>query len=306
MTNRGQRLKSKMEFTRLTPAQKEHFDLNGYLVIRNAIDQETIDHVVEIGDPFMTAELVREHGEPVAKNHYFNRYFNLTQDDVLLQLALNPSTVSLMTQLLTPDLRLSGGNLIYKYPQPASETPIYPDGDGRDHRNWHRDINNLAPEHPIRNTVSIRVAYCLTDFSLPNSGVTHLVAGSHRLTAPLRFQRTSATQPEADVDPPNTIEPQLQSGDAYLFNTLTYHASGVNFRGQVAKIVMATYAYHWWGGTTYSPDPSVFQQVDAIGGQLLGRRSDGEQPLVEWARQHGILYQTSPMRIYDHPVEVRW
>ena len=295
-----------MQFTQLTPTQKEHFHLNGYLVIRSAIDQETIDHVVEVGDAFMTAELVREHGEAVAKNYYFNRYFNLTQDDVLLRLALNPSIVSLMAQLLTPDLRFSGGNLIYKYPQPASETPIYPDGDGRDHRNWHRDINNLTPEHPIRNTVSVRVAYCLTDFSLPNSGVTNLVAGSHRLTAPLRFQKTSATQPEADVDPPNTIEPQLQSGDAYLFSTLTYHAAGVNFRDHVAKVVMATYAYQWWAGTTHPPDPSVFQKVDAIGGQLLGGRNDGEQPLVEWARQHGILYETSPMRIYDHPVEVRW
>ena len=102
-----------MQFTQLTPTQKEHFHLNGYLVIRSAIDQETIDHVVEVGDAFMTAELVREHGEAVAKNYYFNRYFNLPQDDVLLRLALNPSIVSLMAQLLTPDLRFSGGNLVY-------------------------------------------------------------------------------------------------------------------------------------------------------------------------------------------------
>ena len=77
-------------------------------------------------------------------------------------------------QLLSPDIHLMRANAIYKHPQLLSREPVYPDGDGRSFRNWHRDLNNFAPNNPIRGTVAVRVGYCLTDFSQTNSGITLL------------------------------------------------------------------------------------------------------------------------------------
>ena len=287
-----------MEFTRLTNEQLQHFDENGYLVVPKAIDRDTIDKIVEIGDRFMEFELCRSHKDSKPINYYFNRYFDLTQNETLLQIVTNSNTVPLVVQLLSSDIRLSGGNLIYKYPQPVSPTPVYPDGDGRSFRNWHRDLNNFAPNHPIRNTVAIRVTYCLTDFSQPNSGVTLLVAGSHHLTKPLHFDKQDSKRPEADIYPDKVVELSLRPGDAYLFSTLIYHTPAVNFTNNVAKVLMTNYAYRWWGEPVYQATDGAFDKVDEIGTQLLGKRISGNLPLTEWAKKHGILSNEPQMRIY--------
>ena len=287
-----------MKFIRLTDEQRYHFDENGYLVVPQAMDQNTIEKIVEMGDKFMEFELCRLHGNPKPVNYYFNRYFDLTQNEMLLQVVSNSNTVPLVIQLLSPDIRLSGGNLIYKYPQPVSCTPVYPDGDGRSFRNWHRDLNNFAPNHPIRNTVAIRVTYCLTDFSQPNSGITLLVSGSHRLTAPLHFDKRHSEQPEADIYPDKVIELSLHPGDAYLFSTLIYHTPAINFTGCVAKVLMANYGYSWWGDSVYQTTDEVFDKVDEIETQLLGKKISGNLPLTEWAKEHGILSEEQQMRIY--------
>ena len=287
-----------MEFIRLTNDQLQHFDENGYLVVPKAIDQDTVEKIVEIGDRFMEFELCRSHKDSKPINYYFNRYFDLTQNETLLQIVTNSNTVPLVVQLLSSDIRLSGGNLIYKYPQPVSPTPIYPDGDGRSFRNWHRDLNNFSPNHPIRNTVSIRVTYCLTDFSQPNSGVTLLVAGSHHLTKPLHFDKQDSKRPEADIYPDKVVELSLRPGDAYLFSTLIYHTPAVNFTNNVAKVLMANYAYRWWGEPVYQATDGAFDKVDEIGTQLLGKRISGNLPLTEWAKKYGILSNELQMRIY--------
>ena len=287
-----------MEFIRLTNDQLQHFDENGYLVVPKAIDQDTVEKIVEIGDRFMEFELCRSHKDSKPINYYFNRYFDLTQNETLLQIVTNSNTVPLVVQLLSSDIRLSGGNLIYKYPQPVSPTPVYPDGDGRSFRNWHRDLNNFAPNHPIRNTVAIRVTYCLTDFSQPNSGVTLLVAGSHHLTKPLHFDKQDSKRPEADIYPDKVVELSLRPGDAYLFSTLIYHTPAVNFTNNVAKVLMANYAYRWWGEPVYHTTDGAFDKVDEIGTQLLGKRISGNLPLTEWAKKHGILSNEPQMRIY--------
>ena len=287
-----------MEFIRLTNDQLQHFDENGYLVVPKAIDRDTVEKIVEIGDRFMEFELCRSHKDSKPINYYFNRYFDLTQNETLLQIVTNSNTVPLVVQLLSSDIRLSGGNLIYKYPQPVSPTPVYPDGDGRSFRNWHRDLNNFSPNHPIRNTVAIRVTYCLTDFSQPNSGVTLLVEGSHHLTNPLHFDKQDSKRPEADIYPDKVVELSLRPGDAYLFSTLIYHTPAVNFTNNVAKVLMANYAYRWWGEPVYQTTDEVFDKVDEIGTQLLGKRISGNLPLTEWAKKHGILSDEPQMRIY--------
>ena len=88
-------------------------------------------------------------------NYYANRYIDMWYDDTLLELATNPRILPLIVQLLSPSIQLTRTHIIYKHPQPRSDDPLYPDGDGRSFRNWHRDLNNFAPNHPIRGTVSI-------------------------------------------------------------------------------------------------------------------------------------------------------
>lgn len=274
-----------MKFTALTDQQRRNFDENGYLVVPEALDRNTINRLIEVCDRFMETQ------GPI-HNFYANRYIDMTLDASLIALATNPLTTPLVVQLMAPDLRLMRTHLMYKYPQPASDTPIYPDGDGRKFRNWHRDLNNFAPNHPIRNTVAIRIGYCLTDFTLPNSGMTLLVPGSHKLIEPLQFKKGA-------LDPPDFIELPLKAGDAYLFSVSLYHTPAINFTDTVARGLLVSYAYSWWSHTHPVPDDGILNGMDDLTAQLFGRPADGDQtPLKVWARQNGLPADDPPMRVF--------
>jgi hypothetical protein len=52
------------------------------------------------------------------------------------------------------------------------------------------------------------------------------------------------------------------------------------------------------GEPVYQTTDEVFDKVDEIGTQLLGKRISGNLPLTEWAKEHGILLNEPQMRIY--------
>ena len=276
-----------MEFIPLTDVQQRSFDEHGFLVVRNALDAEVVERLIAAGDRFM------ESAGPV-HNYYANRFIDMWYDDTLLGLATNPRILPLIAQLLSPSIQLTRTHIIYKHPQPRSDDPLYPDGDGRSFRNWHRDLNNFAPNHPIRGTVSIRVGYCLTDFTEPCSGVTLLVPGSHRLVEQIRI-------PKGSLDPANYVELALQPGDAYLFSSSCYHFPALNFQRSPAKGILVTYAYRWWSHHHPRPAEELLETLDPIARQLFGDApADEEQlPLRHWAREHGLPNaEVPPMRIF--------
>jgi ectoine hydroxylase-related dioxygenase (phytanoyl-CoA dioxygenase family) len=274
-----------MDFVELSLTQRQHFDEHGYMIVPQALDAQTVARLIEVGDRFMAQ------AGPV-DNHYANRYIDLLYDSALTQLTTCSTTVPLVLQLLSPEIRLTRANIIYKYPQPVSDQPTYPDGDGRSFRNWHRDLNNFSPNHPIRGTVCIRVGYCLTDFTEPNSGVTLLVPGSHKLTEQLRFNKD-------ELDPPHFVEPSLRAGDAYLFSTSMYHTPAVNFTDRPAKGLLVSYAYNWWAHRHPPPDEATLECMDAIEAQLFGKEFHGpEVPLRQWGKAHGLEMDEPPMRVF--------
>ena len=274
-----------LDFVYLSRQDRAFFAHNGYLVVPGLMSAEVVTRLIEVGDRFM------ETAGPV-HNFYANRHIDLFYDDALFVLATQSPAVSLAMQLLSPDIHLTPANLIYKYPQPASHEPVYPDGDGRSFRNWHRDLNNFAPNHPIRGTVCLRVGYCLTDFSRANSGVTLLVPGSHELTRPLAFAR-------GKLDPPDFVELSLKAGDAYLFSTSLYHTPAVNFTDRTAKGLLVSYAYRFWAHKHPSPGEEMSARLDDQAAQLFGAEfEDGRVPLREWAREQGLQVEDSPMRVF--------
>ena len=276
-----------MEFIPLTDVQQQSFDDHGFVVVRNAIDADVVERLTAAGDRFM------ETAGPV-HNFYANRFVDMWYDDTLLGLATNPRILPLIVQLLSPSIQLTRTHIIYKHPQPRSDDPLYPDGDGRSFRNWHRDLNNFAPNHPIRGTVSVRVGYCLTDFTEPHSGVTLLVPGSHRLVEQIRI-------PKGSLDPTGYVELPLQPGDAYLFSSSCYHFPALNFQRSPAKGILVTYAYRWWSHGHPRPADELLETMDPIARQLFGDApADEEQlPLRHWAREHGLPNaEVPPMRIF--------
>ena len=267
-----------MEFVQLTDAQRREFDENGYLIVR----------LTETGDRLM--ESFEYHG------YYAHRRDGLVQEPAFADLATQSKAVPLILQLLGTNIHITNTALIYKHPQ-APEKP--------DNRNWHRDVGvHLDVGHEGCPRVGLKVGYCLTDFSVPNSGATWFIRQSHKLGEPLRI-------PESEVDPLVYDEPLLQAGDAFLFESRIYHAAGLNFRENISKVVIYGYHYRWIKPDHYlryyndilQPDETIVENLDDLGRQFLGAWTDTQGRRdpngvhwagTEWATAHNLGLEQAP------------
>ncbi len=280
-----------MEFVQLTEAQRQEFEENGYLIVRAAIDNGTIDRLTETGDRLM--ESFEYHG------YYAHRRYGLVQEPAFADLATQSRAVPLILQLLGTNIHITNTALIYKHPQ-APEKP--------DNRNWHRDVGvHLDVGHERCPRVGLKVGYCLTDFSVPNSGATWFIRRSHKLGEPLRI-------PEGEIDPPAYDEPLLRAGDAFLFESRIYHAAGLNFRENISKVVIYGYHYRWikpdyylrYYNDTLQPEAKLVENLDDLGRQFLGASTDTQGRLdpngvhwagEAWAKSHNLDLEQAPQTV---------
>ena len=276
-----------MEYTPLTEEQRCSFVEQGYLIVRDALDGAAIQRLLEAGDRLMEGFQF--------EGYYAHRRDGLVQEPALIELATHPTTVPLIVQLLGTNIHITNTALIYKHPQRK------PDAE----RNWHRDVGahlDIGPAHVPR--VGLKIGYCLTDFSTPDSGMTLVVPNSNSWHHPLPI-------PKGRIDPLTYEEPHLNPGDAFLFENRLYHAAGYNFGRDVAKIVMYGYHYRWIKPDYYlrhfngrvQPDRDLLALLDDAGRQLLGATEDSrgresehgiDWPLQEWAAEYRLGLEQSP------------
>lgn len=263
-----------MDFFQLTEAQRRDIDTDGFLIIPQAIDTETVARVTEAGDRLM--ESFTADPESV----YLQRRDGIVQEEAFDSLVSNPSTVSRIVQLLSPNIHLHTASLIYKKPQPPDTTP--PD------RGWHRDIG-IAEDlgHKGLPRVGIKVCYCLTDFLEPDSGMTLMARGSHLSPEPLAI-------PKGEPDPPTVVDPCLRAGDAIFFENRIYHTAAPNLSNSISKVIIYGYSYRWMKVDVNldPPDERVIARADnEIDKQLLGAYENVDTPpqgLRDWATHYGV------------------
>ena len=214
----------------------------------------------------------------------------LLREDALFDLVTNAVTVSLVVQLLSPNIHLHSTALIYKRPERARAAPF--------RRGWHRDIRiprDLG--HQCLPRVGIKICYCLTDFHEPNCGMTLMARRSHMSDRPLLV-------PAGRVDPidAEVCDLRLNAGDAVLFENRIFHTAAPNRSERVSKVLMYGYAYRWMKPEIYldRPDRDYLAKADPITRQLLGGYRDIDtQPwaLERWARSHHVLPPSVPWTV---------
>jgi len=274
-----------MDFVPLTSDQHRAFAEDGFLVVRNALDRETVQQLVGEADKLAEAFL----GKPVIAgkpeyNHLDWRR-GLLKQKALLALVAHSTTVPLVVQLLSPNIHLHSTTVIYKRPE-APDAPSF-------RRGWHRDIR-MARDFGHKNLplAGIKVCYCLTDFTQKESGMTLMARGTHLHTEPLRI-------PKGKVDPLDfeVCDLQLNAGDALLFENRIFHTAAPNRSDRTSKVVIYGYAYRWLKPEVYLelPDEQQLLQTDPITRQLLGGYRDVDTPpwaLNRWAKKHGVARES--------------
>ena len=270
-----------MDFVPLTAEQRRAFAEDGFLVVRNALDRELVERL--LGEADATAEAFM--GKPVIAgkpeyNHLDWRR-GLLKKKALLALVAHAPTVSLVVQLLSPNIHLHSTTVIYKRPE-SSDTPVF-------RRGWHRDIR-MARDFGHENLplAGIKVCYCLTDFRERESGMTLMARGTHLRTEPLRIPKGAVDPLDAEV-----CDLQLNAGDSLLFENRIFHTAAPNRSERTSKVVIYGYAYRWLKPEVYleSPDEQQLLETDPITRQLIGGYRDLDTPpwaLERWAKKHGV------------------
>lgn len=279
-----------MNFVRLTEAQRTAFDNDGFLVVRNALDPQTVAQLAEESDRLAEAFLRKPVISGKPEYNHLDLRRGLLKEKALLALVSNSTTVPLVVQLMSPNIHLHSTTIIYKRPEHPDDPPF--------RRGWHRDIRipkDLGHEQlPL---VGIKICYCLTDFQQPCSGMTLMARGSHRLPGPLNI-------PKGEVDPIDVevCDLQLNAGDALFFENRIYHTAAPNRSERTSKVVIYGYAYRWMKPEVYLEDLDEQQLLttDPITHQLLGGYRDVDTPawaMERWAKHHGLTRDAVPWTI---------
>jgi ectoine hydroxylase-related dioxygenase (phytanoyl-CoA dioxygenase family) len=279
-----------MEFVPLTSDQRDSFAGDGYLVVPNALARETVDQLLNETDELAAHFLNKPELEGKPEYNHLDLRRGLLKQKALVALVANSTTVSLLVQLLSPNIHLHSTTIIYKRPE-TQDAPSF-------RRGWHRDIRiprDLGHEHlPL---VGIKVCYCLTDFDEPNCGMTLMARGTHLRTEPLKI-------PKGEVDPTDVEvkDLSLKAGDALFFENRIFHTAAPNRSRRTSKVVIYGYSYRWMKPEVYleTPDEQQLLTVDPITRQLLGGYRDVDtQPwaLERWAKRHGVAREIAPWTI---------
>ena len=273
------------DYTPVPQDQIRQFDVEGYLVVRNVLDEASIATLLEASDRLIASDIqTSRQSNPTGLYDGFRN--SIALDDAYIPLMTHPKILPLVIHLLGSNLQLMTSHLIYKYPNPPG-TPEHHRAPG-----WHRDYLQamMALGHYSIPRIELKCAYYFTDLSQPKSGNTMVVPGSNQATAPLAV-------PE-DGDPDGAIEPLLNPGDCLLFENRTWHAGAVNLSDHIRKGIMVGFGYRWVMPMDFRrQDPAFVEKLSPLERFLVGEQYDdvvnfqpdgGANPLADWCRAHGV------------------
>ena len=270
-----------MDFVPLTGDQRRAFAEDGFLVVPNALDRETVDRLLSVADRLADSFLNKPVVDGKPEYNHLDIRRGLMREKALFDLVTHSTTVPLVVQLLGPNIHLHSTSIIYKRPE-TGELPAF-------RRGWHRD---LRMARDLGNAglplAGLKICYCLTDFPAPNSGMTLMARGSHLHNEPLRVPKGGVDPVDAEV-----CDPRMNAGDALFFEHRTFHTAAPNLSDRTSKVVIYGYSYRWMRTEVYLETSEVedLVQTDPIMRQLLGGYRDVDTPpwaLERWLKKHGL------------------
>ena len=237
----------------LDEGQVARFDRDGYVVVPDVVDAETLDEVTaEIDAAEAKVQAVLEGTEDqrisIAEAGAITFTTHLvTRSARLREFARHPFFAGVCADLVGPDVNLYWDQAVYKKPEKPRRFP------------WHQD-NGYAYVEP-QQYLTCWVA--LTDATLDN-GCPQVARGLHRqgtlthtYVEPLGF--------ECFADPPDVAAAaggtargvavaEVPAGGVVVFSSLTPHLTGPNVTGSVRKAYILQYAPQ--GAAVLQGDPS--------------------------------------------------
>jgi ectoine hydroxylase-related dioxygenase (phytanoyl-CoA dioxygenase family) len=263
---------------RLTEEEKQTFNETGWLQIENALSSEQIAALTSASDHILEQKLAQGHN---AQQALFYPNF-IPDNDLFLNLVDYEPVLPKVWGILGWNIYLYHAHLIVTPPggqEPNDKT-----------FGWHQDSGRVNQEiecHP-RPRLSLKVAYFLSDTSVPGRGNFWVIPGSH-LQDELKRPADGIGQPEGAV--PVLARP----GTAVLFDRRLWHSASPNWSDVTRKILFYGYGYRWIRTKDDMTVQDLWDKCDPIRRQMLGygvncnghfSPTDEDVPLRVFLREH--------------------
>ena len=242
----------------LTPAQRLYLDINGYVVIENALSADQTGRLLET--TYRIESEFRRTGEtPSPSSHYSSTtetYFRVDNlphiDPAYLEYVTHPRLLSMAEEIVGGTVRLEQSDAHIRRPTgPLKGPKSY---------GFHRGINpgfNYT-RNGLYHFTFIKTLTNLTDLE-PGDGGTTVIAGSHKITD--EVDRDSIVS--AAMDDPRLIhEVVAPAGSTLLFFESLMHASGIIESDKDRVLIIAGYCptmFQTWNG--YEPEESFVRTL---------------------------------------------
>lgn len=261
----------------LTDQEREAFDRDGYFLVENAISEETVARANAAVDRLIATYRDQEGLEENARINYLDF---IGRDREFMDLLDCPTTFPKVWNILGWNIQLYHSHLIWTPPlQPGEPDPGY---------NWHKDSGRLNQELETdpQPRISLKVAYFLTDTSVPGRANLYVVPGSHL---------TNKLEDIVDGQPRGGMPVLAKPGTAVFFDRRIFHASSPNTSDVTRKVLFYGYSYRWLRPRDDMRIEEWLDDADPIQKQLLGISLSGghgysspqeeDVPLRAWMRE---------------------
>ncbi len=265
----------------LTETEKQQFEDNGFFAVENAIPQEMVDKLVAAVDRVGAAHLGKNELPSDAR---FNLLDFVGRDDSFIELLDWPTTFPKVWGILGWNIKLYHSHLIVLPPLPPEER------DKSQRLGWHQDSGrlNFELEGEPRPRISLKVAFFLTDTSVPGRGNFSVVPGSQK-------SNTLEMPDDPTADPEGAISVFAKPGTAVFFDRRLWHAAGRNSSDITRKVLFYGYSYRWLQPRDDMTVEHYMESSDPIRQQILGKSTGGhgftspsekDVPLRAWIQEN--------------------
>ncbi|MDE0687528.1 phytanoyl-CoA dioxygenase family protein [Candidatus Poribacteria bacterium] len=265
----------------LTETEKQQFEDNGFFAVEDAIPQEMVDKLVAAVDRVGAAHLGKNELPSDAR---FNLLDFVGRDDSFIELLDWPTTFPKVWGILGWNIKLYHSHLIVLPPLPIEERDKF------QRLGWHQDSGrlNFELEGEPRPRISLKVAFFLTDTSVPGRGNFSVVPGSQK-------SNTLEMPDDPTADPEGAISVFAKPGTAVFFDRRLWHAAGRNSSDITRKVLFYGYSYRWLQPRDDMTVEHYMDRSDPIRQQILGKSTGGhgftspsekDVPLRAWIQEN--------------------
>ncbi|MCG9129860.1 phytanoyl-CoA dioxygenase family protein [Candidatus Poribacteria bacterium] len=265
----------------ITEDEKQQFEDNGFFVVEDALPIDKVEKLRMAFDKIGAEHLGKDELPPDAS---FNILDFVGRDEEFIELLDWYKTFPKVWGILGWNIKLYHSHLIALPPIPEEER-------GKKRRlGWHQDSGrlNIELEGNPRPRVSLKVAYFLTDTSVPGRGNFSVIPGSQKLN--------SLQMPNDDrSDPDNATPVYAKPGTAVFFDRRLWHAVGRNTSDITRKVLFYGYSYRWLQPRDDMTVAHYMEKSDPIRQQILGKSTGGmgytspgdkDVPLRAWIQEN--------------------